>query len=249
MRGSTNRDLAQEASVDPSAKSGGNAPFLSASGLVKRYGSGEASVIALDGVNLDLCAGELTAVVGPSGSGKSTLMHLLSGLDVPTEGRVTLDGHSLADMTDRELAKYRARFMGFVLQQNNLIPSLTIAENVAAPLIISGQRRSEAVRRARQLLEAVGLSHRADAWPSQVSGGEAQRAVVARACGGSPRFIFADEPTGALDTASGAVVLELFRRMVSDSGAAALLITHDPSVAAMADRTVRLRDGSVEEDS
>jgi ABC-type lipoprotein export system ATPase subunit len=218
-------------------------------GLTKRYGTGEAATSALGGVDIDLRAGELTAVVGPSGSGKSTLMHLLSGLDTPTAGLVEFDGRNLADLSDRQLAACRARDMGFVLQHHNLIPSLTIVENVAAPLLLSGRRRGDAMTRAREMLEAVGVSHRADARPSEVSGGEAQRAAVARACAGRPRLIFADEPTGALDSASGAVVLDLFLQMVKRDGfATGLLITHDPAIAGGVDRVVHIRDGVIEND-
>jgi ABC-type lipoprotein export system ATPase subunit len=227
----------------------GNGALVVGRGLTKRYGAGEAATAALGGIDIELRAGELTAVVGPSGSGKSTLMHLLSGLDTPTAGEVELAGRNLAALSDGQLAACRARDMGFVLQHHNLIPSLTIAENVAAPLLLSGHKRADALARAQEMLDAVGVGHRADARPSEVSGGEAQRAAVARACAGRPRVIFADEPTGALDSAAGAVVLDLFVQLVKrNTDATGLLITHDPAIAGAVDRVVHLRDGLVEPD-
>jgi lipoprotein-releasing system ATP-binding protein len=219
------------------------APVLMARGLTKIYGEGDAAVSALRGVDVNLFSGRLLAVVGPSGSGKSTLLHLLSGIDAPSEGTVEIDGRQLDSMGDAESARFRASQIGFILQRDNLIPSLTIRENAAAPLLLSGVRRGDALKRATELLERVGLGHRLDAFPREVSGGEAQRAAVARACTGKPLLVFADEPTGSLDRASGEGVVELLYELVVDIDAAGLIVTHDPEVAARAHQTLRLVDG------
>jgi lipoprotein-releasing system ATP-binding protein len=219
------------------------APVLTARGLTKTYGEGDAATHALRGVDVSLFSGRLLAVVGPSGSGKSTLLHLLAGIDTPSAGTVEVDGRPLGSMKDAESAHFRASQVGFVLQRDNLIPSLTIRENAAAPMLLSGVRRSDALERASELLERVGLGHRLDAFPNEVSGGEAQRAAVARACTGKPRLVFADEPTGALDRSSGEGVIALLCELIVDIDAAGLIVTHDPEVAVRAHRTLRLVDG------
>lgn len=219
------------------------APVLVARGLTKIYGEGETAVAALRGVDVSLFAGRLLAVVGPSGSGKSTLLHLLAGIDAPSEGTVEVDGRSLDSMGDGESARFRSSQIGFVLQRDNLIPSLTIQENAAAPMLLSGFRRNEALERAAELLERVGLGHRLSAFPGEVSGGESQRAAVARACTGKPLLVFADEPTGSLDRASGAAVIELLCELVVEIDAAGLIVTHDSEIAARAHQTLRLVDG------
>lgn len=221
------------------------AAVIAGTDLHKTYGEGDSAVEAVRGVDIELVAGEITVLMGPSGSGKSSLLHLLSGLDTPTSGVVTFDGTSLADMSERELAKWRAEHVGFVLQRNNLIPTLTLEENVAAPLLLAGTGRSEALGRAREMLATVGLGGRTTYWPAQVSGGEAARAAVARACAGKPRVIFADEPTGALDSENSRAVLDLFTAQVREAGAAALVVTHDPMVAEAGDRVLRLVDGRI----
>jgi ABC-type lipoprotein export system ATPase subunit len=213
--------------------------------LRKTYGEGESAVEAVRGVDIELHPGEITVLVGPSGSGKSSLLHLLSGLDTPTSGAVSFDGRTLSEMSEKELARWRAQQVGFVLQRNNLIPTLTIEENVAAPLILAGHSRAEAIERAREMLTVVGLGGRTGHWPAQVSGGEAARAAVARACAGKPSVIFADEPTGALDSENSRAVLELFTRLVRKAGVAALVVTHDPMVADAGDRVLRLVDGRI----
>lgn len=180
-------DLLEHATTG--AKTRGTA-ILRAVDVSKTYGEGDAAVHSLRSCSIELEPGTITVVVGPSGSGKSTLLHILSGLDTPTTGTVWLNGMSLSEMAEKERAHWRARDIGFVLQRDNLIPSLSIEENVAAPLILGGERRSDALDKARETLELVGLSHRAGAWPATVSGGEAQRAAVARACAGSPKLIF-----------------------------------------------------------
>lgn len=222
-------------------------PVLVASGLWRRYGDGAAAVEALRGVDISLYPGRITALMGPSGSGKSTLLHLLAGLDTPTEGEIRLGGDLLSALSEQDRASWRAQHAGFVLQANNLIPSLTVEENVAAPMLIAGQSRKSSLQRAREMLAEVGLDHRAGAWPAEVSGGEAQRAAVARACAGSPKVVFADEPTGALDSAASTVVMELVARMSRAVGAATLLVTHDPEAAATGDEVLHLRDGKLAE--
>jgi ABC-type lipoprotein export system ATPase subunit len=183
--------------------------------------------------------------MGPSGSGKSTLLHIVSGLEQPTSGEVEIEGRNLARLPEREKARYRARKIGFVLQRDNLIPSLNLEENVAAPLLIAGWSAAKARARAREMLERVGIAGRSRAWPAEVSGGEAQRAAVARACAGSPVLIVADEPTGALDKANGASVLRLLRELATQTGAATMLVSHDVSVAATADEVLELIDGLI----
>lgn len=212
-------------------------------GLAKVYGSGDGATRALDGCDVRLQRGEILAVVGPSGSGKSTLMHLLAGLDVPSSGAVSLNGQDLYAMSDAEAARFRAEHIGFVLQRANLIPSLTVRENVAAPMILSGVSRAQALGRADEMLDRVGVGRRARAFPAQVSGGEAQRAAVARACAGRPVVVFADEPTGAVDQAASATVMDLFGELVRELGTSAVIVTHDDAVARCGDTVMRMLDG------
>ena len=214
----------------------------------KRFGEGPAAVLALRGCDLLLRRGRILALMGPSGSGKSTLLHIVSGLDRPTQGQVEIEGRNLAQIGERERARYRARKIGFVLQRDNLIPALNLEENVAAPLLIGGWGAAKARARAQETLDRVGLRERRHAWPAEVSGGEAQRAAVARACAGSPILIVADEPTGALDKATGAVVLGLLRELATETGAATLLVTHDPNVAAIADEVLQMVDGRIRQE-
>ncbi|MEU5270060.1 ABC transporter ATP-binding protein [Streptomyces hygroscopicus] len=220
-----------------------NRVVLRAENVRREFVSGDTTVEVLKGCSLEVLAGEFVAVVGRSGSGKSTLANVLSGLDRPTSGTVTLMDRDLSALSEAEAAAMRAREIGFVLQKDNLIPSLTIEENVAAPLVMGGTKLSEALGRAREMLAEVGLSHRAGQWPGQVSGGEAQRAAVARACVVQPAIVFADEPTGALDEENGRQVQELFRKLVSTTGAAGLIITHDRDLAAGADTVITIADG------
>lgn len=224
-------------------------PVLQARGLVKTFGSGDRSVNALRGCDIVLRAGEITGVVGASGSGKSTLLHILSGLDRQTDGTIDVGGRHFEDIDSRERARWRAEHVGFVLQRENLIPSLTIRENVAAPMMLASHPRAAALAIAEEMLESVGLGHRAHAWPAEVSWGEAQRAAVARACAGDRQIIFADEPTGSLDSASSDVVLDIFQSQARRCGAATLLVTHDPRAAAIADRILRMSDGQMVEET
>lgn len=222
-------------------------PVLVARGLRKEYGSGAARTVALHGADLEMYRGRMIAIVGPSGSGKSTLLHLLSGLDVPTSGAVAIAGRDLSTMTDAHAAEWRARHAGFVLQRDNLIPALRLDENVAAPLLLSGVPHRRAFERAHAMLARVGLDRHVGAFPSDVSGGQAQRAAVARACVGAPTVVFADEPTGALDRNAGDGVIALLREIVRELDTTAVVVTHDAEVAAAADEIVRIEDGRITE--
>ena len=211
--------------------------------VTKRYGSRGAAVTALDAVTLGLGRGSFTAVMGPSGSGKSTLLHCAAGLDRPTSGSVTLDGVDLAGMSERALARLRRERIGFVFQSFNLLPELSAADNVALPLRLSGERPRRAA--VMQALERVGLADRRRARPGQLSGGQQQRVAIARALIGTPGIVFADEPTGALDSATAAGVLGLLGTVVRGGGRTVVMVTHDPVAAAHADRVVFLADGRI----
>ena len=221
--------------------------MLRARDLHKRYGVGESAVDALRGVGLELAAGEFTAVVGPSGCGKSTLLHVCGGMDRPTSGTVAVDGVDLAELDDEALTMLRRDRVGFVFQFFNLLPTLTLAENIALPLLLAGAPREAGLARAGEGARRVGLVHRLEHYPAQVSGGEMQRAAVARALVHRPALVIADEPTGNLDTGNGRRVLSLLRELNRETGVAVLLATHDPTLAAAADRVLRLRDGVEEE--
>jgi len=211
--------------------------------VTKRYGSRGAAVTALDAVTLSFGRGSFTAVMGPSGSGKSTLLHCAAGLDRPTSGSVTLDGVDLGGMSERALARLRRERIGFVFQSFNLLPELSAAENVALPLRLSGKRPRRA--EVTQALERVGLAGRRRARPGELSGGQQQRVAIARALIGAPGIVFADEPTGALDSVTAAEVLGLFGTAVRGGGRTVVMVTHDPLAAACADRVVFLADGRI----
>ena len=214
-----------------------------ASALTRRYGEGESAVHALRGVSLEVPVGQFTAVMGPSGSGKSTLMHLLAGLDTPTAGTVHIGGEDITKMTDKQLTRLRRRQIGFVFQQFNLLPTLTAEENVLLPLSIAGRRPD--VPAVDALMMRVGLDGRRDHRPSELSGGQQQRVAIARALVSRPTVLFADEPTGNLDSTSGAEVLALLREAVEVDGQTTLMVTHDPLAAAIADRVLFLADGRI----
>jgi putative ABC transport system ATP-binding protein len=217
-----------------------------AMGLTRRYKMGDAFVDALRGVDLTVQRGEFVALVGPSGSGKSTVLNLIGGLDRPTSGQVWIDGVELSATDERALTRHRREHVGFVFQTFNLLPRLTAEENVALPLMFSGVPHEERLSRARALLQRVGLSHRLTHRPSQLSGGEQQRVAIARALVGQPALLLADEPTGNLDTTTGAEIMALLQKLNQEGDLTLLVVTHDPEVAAFADRVVTLRDGRVE---
>ncbi|HMM34776.1 MAG TPA: ABC transporter ATP-binding protein [Thermoanaerobaculia bacterium] len=200
----------------------------------------------LDAVDLSIAAGEFAAILGPSGSGKSTLLGLMAGLDRPTRGEVLLEGEPIHGMTEDQLALLRRRKVGFVFQSYQLLSNLTARENVLLPLELAGHAGAGA--RATELLAAVGLGERGHHYPSQLSGGEQQRVALARAFGTRPPLLLADEPTGNLDSATGASILDALVRLRSESGTTLVLVTHDPAVAALAGRRLHLRDGRIERD-
>jgi len=227
----------------PPAGAAATAVAVSGTGLRRRFGDGDAAVDALRGVDIHVPRGEFLAVMGPSGSGKSTLMHLLAGLDVPTSGSVRIDGEDLADLSDDRLAKLRRTRVGFIFQSFNLVPTLTAEENVVLPLQLAGERPDAAW--LELVLSRVGLDGRRGHRPSELSGGQQQRVAVARALVTGPAVLFADEPTGNLDTRSGAEVLGLLREAVDSDGQTIVMVTHDPRAAAIADRVIFLADGTV----
>jgi putative ABC transport system ATP-binding protein len=216
---------------------------VSAIGLTRTYGDGDSAVHALRGVSLDLPAGQFTAVMGPSGSGKSTLMHLLAGLDTPSSGTVKVAGEDITRMKDRDLTRLRRRHIGFVFQSFNLLPTLSAEENVLLPLSISGKRPPAAEVDA--LIARVRLTERRHHRPAELSGGQQQRVAIARALITQPTVLFADEPTGNLDSEAGAGILALLRDAVDIDGQTTLMVTHDPRAAAAADRVLYLTDGRI----
>lgn len=222
--------------------------LLRLDGVAQHYGKGETAVTALAGIDLSIHAGELVAIMGASGSGKSTLLTIAGGLSTPTSGEVIIDGSWLSTMKSKEVAALRRRTLGFVFQDFNLIPALTALENVALPLELDGVKHSRAVSAARDALATVELADRAHHYPDDLSGGQQQRVAIARAVVGSRRIILADEPTGALDSVTGEIVLRMLRRRV-DAGAGGILVTHDARHAAWADRIVFLRDGRIVDES
>jgi putative ABC transport system ATP-binding protein len=222
--------------------------ILVSDGVRKIYRSGADSIVALHGLDLVVPHGQFLAVMGPSGSGKTTLLNCVSGLDDIDSGRVLVDGLSIHELSDRERTKHRAREMGFIFQAFNLIPVFTATENVELPLLLAGVRERDARVRARETLTRVGLGHRLDRRPMELSGGEQQRVAVARALAGTPRIVWADEPTGNLDSEMAAAVIDLLGELHRE-GLTIVLVTHDPTVAAHADRLITVRDGRLVEDS
>ncbi len=219
------------------------APVVAAVDVVKTYGRGDAVVHALRGVNIGFARGGFTAIMGPSGSGKSTLMHCLAGLDTVTSGSVLLGGADLTRLDDRKLTLMRRERIGFIFQSFNLVPTLTARQNILFPLELAG--RTPETPWFDRIVDVLGLRERLDHRPSELSGGQQQRVACARALLARPEVIFADEPTGNLDSVTGREVLELLRRSVRDLGQTIVMVTHDPVAAAFADRVVFLRDGLI----
>jgi putative ABC transport system ATP-binding protein len=218
-------------------------PVVSATDLTRRYGEGNTAVDALRGVSLDVPKGQLTAVMGPSGSGKSTLMHILAGLDKPTSGEVTIDGTAISKLNDSDLTKLRRRHIGFIFQFFNLLPMLTAEENVLLPLSIAGEKPDK--EWVDDLLGRMGLADRRARRPAELSGGQQQRVAIGRALVSKPTIVFADEPTGNLDSTTSGEILELLRNSVDAYGQTTVMVTHDARAAAIADRIFFLDDGLI----
>jgi putative ABC transport system ATP-binding protein len=220
-------------------------PAIEAHGVVKEYGVGTTQVRALRGVDVTVERGEFLAIMGPSGSGKSTLLHILGALETPSAGTIAVAGSRYDGLDDKKLTTFRRDHIGFVFQFFNLLGSLTAVENVMVPALISGRHDAALTARAHSLLDHVGLRDRADHIPSELSGGEQQRVSIARALLLEPELLLADEPTGNLDSRAGAAVLRILRELSTTEGHTVVMVTHDPSAAAMADRVVFLRDGEI----
>lgn len=210
--------------------------------VVKTYGTGDGMQKAVDHISFSICEGEFVVILGQSGAGKSTVLNMLGGMDVPTEGKVIVAGREVSAMKDRELGAYRADVIGFIFQFYNLIPSLTAYENIALTKSIVKNSRD-----AEELLELVGLTHCRDKFPSQMSGGEQQRVSIARALAKNPKILLGDEPTGALDSETGIVVLELLQKLCLEEGKTVILVTHNADIAKCADRVIRMKNGKIRE--
>jgi putative ABC transport system ATP-binding protein len=230
-------------SVITSAPQVATASAARAEGLSKFYGSGDAAVAALDDVSVALGEGQFTAIMGPSGSGKSTLLHMLAGLDRPTSGEVYLGDTEITSLNDKALTLLRRDRIGFIFQSFNLLPTMTAAENIVLPMRIAGRKPDE--HWVASIVETVGLTGRLSHRPSELSGGQQQRVAAARALASKPQIVFADEPTGALDSKSGAELLGFLRKAVSELGQTVVMVTHDPTAASYADRVIFLADGHV----
>jgi len=237
-----------EAAAVPATDVAQRAPnaVVAARDVTRRYGEGDTAVDALRGVTLDVAQGKLTAVMGPSGSGKSTLMHILAALDRPTSGAVWIAGTKLGELNDTEITKLRRKHIGFVFQFFNLLPMLTAEENVLLPLTIAGEKPEKVWR--EELLKKVGLTDRRTHRPAELSGGQQQRVAIARALVARPTVVFADEPTGNLDSATSGEILELLRDSVDSFGQTTVMVTHDARAAAIADRILFLADGLIVKD-
>jgi putative ABC transport system ATP-binding protein len=220
-----------------------NGAVVTATDLSRRYGEGEAAVDALRGVSLSVATGELVAVMGPSGSGKSTLMHLLAALDKPTSGTVTIAGEDVGSLSDRGVTLLRRKHIGFVFQFFNLLPMLSAEENVLLPLSIAGEKPDPVF--FKDLMDRVGLTPRKNHRPTELSGGQQQRVAIARALVAQPTVVFADEPTGNLDSKTGTEILELLRASTTELGQTMVMVTHDAQAASIADRVLFLADGAI----
>lgn len=231
--------------------SGGRAygpPIITASSVEKSYDTGKVQVHALKGIDLTIRAGEMVAIMGPSGCGKTTLLNVLSGLDDVSSGEVVIAGSPLHTMKDKTRTRFRAEKMGFVFQAFNLLPVLTAVENVELPLLVAGVKSGEARKRALAVLELVGLSSGVNKRPAEMSGGQQQRTTIARALANRPAIVWADEPTGSLDSENSAAIMELLSQLNQESDQTFVIVTHDATVAIKAHRLVRMRDGLIESD-
>lgn len=235
-------------SEDEPAKGASGAGIVEARELRKVYDSGKVKVEALRGVNISVMEGEMVAVMGPSGCGKTTLLNCISGLDDVTDGQVLIRGRPLTDMTDRERTRYRAEKIGFIFQAYNLLPVLTAVENVELPLLLSGTSPKEARRKAIESLKAVSLEEWKDHKPSELSGGQQQRVTIARSLVNSPEIVFADEPTGNLDSEYSKEIMSLLKKLNKENRQTFIVVTHDYNIGRLADRIVMMKDGVIEKD-
>jgi putative ABC transport system ATP-binding protein len=226
-------------------KSNRQEPILRLEDVWKIYKMGEVEVPALKGISVDIKRGDFVAIIGASGSGKSTMMNLMGCLDLPSQGKVFLESHDISTLRESDLASFRGKTIGFIFQQYNLIPSLTAFENVMLPLELLEYSTSEAAKRAREILSLVGLSNKMNNRPTQLSGGEQQRVSIARSLAANPDIIFADEPTGALDSVTGREVLNMLHTLWKEQGKTIILVTHDLSLAKYAHTTIELKDGII----
>ncbi len=221
--------------------------IIEAKGIIKKYKVGQEIITALNGIDLTIEKGEFLAILGTSGSGKSTLLNMLSGLERPTKGDIVINGVRINKVNEKNMSKFRAKEMGFIFQQYNLIPSLTALENVMLPLTIQGYSKKTRVKLAKEILIKLGLSHRLHNRPTQMSGGQQQRVSIARSLVGNPKIIFADEPTGNLDSKTTIEILEFMQQIVREGSKTLIMVSHDLEVAQYADRIVHMRDGQIKE--
>lgn len=224
-------------------------PLIAVRGLCRGYAMGDERVIALRNINLTFYEGEICCIFGASGSGKSTLLNLLAGMEKPNRGSIVIDGTDITRLSEDQMAEFRQRNIGFVFQSYNLLPMLTAEENVAMPLMFLGEDRAKRLRAARAVLREVGLAERVRHYPTQMSGGQQQRTGIARAFVAHPKIVFADEPTGNLDSRTTVEIMEMMVRFARQFGETLILVTHNPELVAYADRMITLKDGEVIEDS